>query len=114
MAVHQCARFLNNPRLVHKRVVSSTNKYLTITSTHVYFPDGNKRLTTRGTVYRPDTEKGIKCYVDTEFSDGWDQSDADNVENVISRTGYVITYEGCPSSWCSKLQTKIDLSITIA
>mmetsp|Transcript_33271 Transcript_33271/g.67131 ORF Transcript_33271/g.67131 Transcript_33271/m.67131 type:complete len:167 (+) Transcript_33271:66-566(+) len=48
--------------------------------------------------------------VDTDFAGGWSQADADNAENVMSRTGYVIMYAGCPIIWCSKLQTEIALS----
>ena len=67
-------------------------------------PDRNRRLTTRGVSYSPDIEKFIECYIGADFSDGWAQSDADNTENFISRTGYVITYAVCPVLWCSKLQ----------
>ena len=49
--------------------------------------------------------KGIECYVDANFASEQDQSDADNPENIMSRTGYVITYMGCPVLWCSNLQT---------
>ena len=42
------------------------------------------------------------------------QVDADNPENLMSRTGYVIMYAGCPILWCSKLQTEIALSTTEA
>ena len=42
------------------------------------------------------------------------QIDADNPENLMSRTGYVIMYAGCPILWCSKLQTEIALSTTEA
>ena len=38
--------------------------------------------------------KSIECYVDANFVGGWDQSDADTVENVIFCTVYVITYAG--------------------
>ena len=41
-------------------------------------------------------------------------NDADNAENVMLRTGYVITYVGRPLSWYSKLQPKIALSTTEA
>ena len=37
-----------------------------------------------------------------------------NPECVLSRTGYVIMYAGCPLTWCSKLQTEIALSTTEA
>ena len=54
-------------------------------------------------VYNPDKEKGTKCYVDSDFADGWSQADADNSENFMSRTGYVIMCAGCPVLCCSKL-----------
>ena len=50
MAVHQCARFYNNPHIVHERAVRLITKYLVSTSTYVYLPYGNKLLTTRGKV----------------------------------------------------------------
>jgi hypothetical protein len=33
-------------------------------------------------------------------------------KNVLSRTGYIIYYAGCPIHWVSKLQTEIALSTT--
>ena len=68
-------------------------------------PDGNRRLTTRGVVYKPDIEKGIESYVDADFSGGWDQAYDDNAKSFIPRTGCVIMYVECPVLWCSKLQT---------
>ena len=91
--------------LVQKRAIRRIANYLASTSTHVDLPDDNLRLTTHGLVYRFDTEKGIECYVDAKFSGGWSQEDADNTENFLSFTGYVITCAGCPALWCSKLQT---------
>ena len=71
-------------------------KYLASTYTHVDLTDRNLRLTTRKLVYRNDIEKGIDCYIDAEFEREWARADADNVENVMSCTGYEITYAGCP------------------
>ena len=70
----------------------------------MYLLDGNCRLSTRGVVYSLDKEKGIKSYVGAEFAGDWDQADADNEENLISRLGYVITHAGCTVLWCIKLQ----------
>ena len=78
MAVHQCECFCNNPRLVQERAVRRISKYLSSTYTYVDLPDGNRRLNTHGIVYSPDILKFIDCYVDSEFSSGWDQSDSDN------------------------------------
>ena len=48
------------------------------------------------------------------FSGGWYQADSDNPKNVMSPTGYVIMYAGCPVLWWSKLKTEITLSTTEA
>ena len=56
--------------------------------------------------------RGLECYVDAEFSGGWSSGDHTNPECVLSRTGFVIMYAGCPLTWCSKLQTEIALSTT--
>ena len=72
--------------------------------TYTYFPNGNRWLSTRSAVYRTDKEKVIGCYVDENFASDWDQADADNAENVMSCTRYIITYAGYPVLWCSKLQ----------
>lgn len=101
MAVHQCARFTNNPMLSHERAVTRICRYL---------------LSSRdkGIAYRPDNTLGLQCYVDADFAGGWSQLDADNPDNLMSRTGYVIMYAGCPILWSSKLQTEIALSTTEA
>ena len=61
MAVHQCACFCNNPRLLHKRAVRLIDKYLASMSTYVDLPYGNIRLTTCVIVYNPDIGKVIEC-----------------------------------------------------
>jgi hypothetical protein len=38
------------------------------------------------------------------------QADAENTDNVLSWTGYVIMYSNCPILWVSHLQTEIALS----
>ena len=81
---------------------------------YVDLTGGNRRLSTCGIVYKPNKYKGIECYVYADFSGGWAQSDSDNVENSMSRTGYVITYAGCPVLWCSKIQRETSLSTTEA
>ena len=97
MATHQCARFSNDPRALHERGVRHIGKYLLATKE-------------RGLVFKPDSTKGIECFVDADFAGGWSKADASNPENVMSRTGYVIFYAGCPVLWASKLQTEIALS----
>eukprot|EP00957_Ditylum_brightwellii_P017618 1327252-Ditylum_brightwellii.AAC.1 len=92
MTVHQCARFTNTPMLSHERAIWRIAKYLAGT-------------TDRGVLYNPDPKRGIECYVDADFAGSWSKADADNPENVMSRTGYIIFYADCPVLWSSRLQT---------
>ena len=54
----------------------------------------------------------MECHVDADFAGGWSSGDHINPEAVLSRTGFVISYAGCPVFWCSKLQSEITLSTT--
>ena len=99
MAVHQCARFNANPMLCHEKAVKYIAQYLLGTQD-------------KGIHYKPDPTKGLECYVDADFAGGWSSGDHTNPECVLSRTGFVIMYAGCPITWCSKLQTEIALSTT--
>ena len=99
MPTHQCARFNNNPKLSHERAVKRIVRYLLDTRD-------------KGIVYKPDITKGLECYVDADFAGGWKDGNHDSPESVLSRTGYVIMYAGCPITWGSKLQTEIALSTT--
>ena len=74
--------------------------------------DGNRRLSTWGIVYITNKEKVIECYI--YAVSGWAQADADNAENFMSCTVYVITYGLCPLLWCINLHKEIALSTTEA
>ena len=54
MATHQCARFNNDPHLSHERAVNSIGRYLLDTRD-------------KGMIYRPDTKRGLECYVDADL-----------------------------------------------
>ena len=98
MAVHQAARFYINPMLSHEGVINRIGKCL-ISSAD------------KGIIFKPDPNKGLECFVD---ADSWNKADAVDAGAVISRTRYVITYAGCPLTWCSKLQSEIALLTTEA
>ena len=83
MAVHQCARFSTDPKLSHERAVKRICKYLL----------GTQK---RGIIYKSDSSKGIEVFVDADFAGAWNKADSNNSENVLSRTGFVIFYAGCP------------------
>jgi hypothetical protein len=51
-------------------------------------------------------------YIDADIAGMWHQEHSALFENVLSRTGYIITYCGCPIHQVSKLQTEIALSTT--
>ena len=99
MAVNQCARFSNDPKLSHERAVKRIVRYL----------HGTKD---RGIIFNPDPKRGLECFVDADFAGGWNILEPGNPDNVLSRTGFVIYYAGCPILWKSKLQTEIALSTT--
>ena len=99
MATHQCARFNSDPKLAHERAVKRIVKYLLDTKD-------------KGIIFRPDLSKGLECFVDADFAGGWKDGDKDSAESVLSRTGFVIMFAGCPITWSSKLQTEIALSTT--
>ena len=97
MAVHQCARFSVFPMRSHELAIMRIGRYLVDNAD-------------KGIIYKVDRSKGLEVYVDADFAGAWTAADADNAENVLSRTGYVICYANCPIVWCSKLQTEIALS----
>jgi hypothetical protein len=66
-------------------------------------------------VYRPDPDKGLEVYVDSDFAGNWNKDEAPTDRDTArSRHGYIIMYSGCPVVWKSQLQTEIALSSTEA
>jgi hypothetical protein len=97
MAVHQCARFSVNPMRLRELAIMHIGRYLC---------DNCER----GIIFKVDKTNGLEGYADADFAGGWSCTDAGNVDNVLSRTGFIICYANCPLIWCSKLQTEIALS----
>ena len=92
MATHQHARFNNDPHISHERSVKRIGRYILDTRYKVM-------------IYRPDTLRGLKCYVDADFAGGWKDGDHRSPESVLSRTGFVIMYAGCKIHWGVNRQT---------
>ena len=101
MAVHQCARFSNEPKLSHEKAVKRIIKYLI----------GTKNL---GLKIKVNMSLGFKAYADSDFANGWNKLNPDDIQNLFSRTGFITFFFGIPLTWCSKLQTRIALSSTEA
>jgi hypothetical protein len=97
MTMHQTAQFSNQPMLSHEKLMMRIGHYLLDTRKH-------------SIIYKPDKTKGLKYYVNADFTGGWLQADADNAENVPSCTSYILMYANCPILWVSRLQMEIALS----
>lgn len=97
-AVHQCARFCEEPKEEHVKAVRHLAKYLRDTRD-------------KGLIMKVDSSKACEVWVDADFSGNWNKSTAAHDPSTAkSRSGYVITFGGCPILWTSKLQTQIALS----
>jgi hypothetical protein len=101
MAVHNCARFSAKPTSLHEQAVKRIGRYLAHTHT-------------QGLTYRPNNNHSLDMYVDADFAGTWHREYAHLRGSCLSRTGFVIIYNGCPIHWGSKLQSKIALSTTEA
>ena len=97
MVVNQTARYSMNPILSHELDIMRIGQYMVDN-------------TDSGIIYTIDKTKGVEIYVGANFSGGWDSADSSNTDNVLSRTGFLICYSGCPIIWSSKLQTEIAIS----
>ena len=100
-AVHQCARFCNDPKLSHEVAVKRICRYLRATRD-------------KGLFFRPNVREGFKCYVDADWAGNWNKNRPNDPAGALSRTGYVIMYAGCPLVWGSKMQSLVALSTTEA
>jgi hypothetical protein len=101
-AVHQCARFCEDPKKVHYEAVLHLAKYLAATSD-------------QGIILNPKHDKSFEVYADADFAGNWNRPTAHKDPSTAkSRSGYVILFAGCPIIWSSKLQTQIALSTTEA
>jgi hypothetical protein len=98
-AVHQCARFCTNPTALHELAVKRIARYL------IYTKD-------KGLILHPTKDFSLDMYIDADFAGMWHQQHSALRDNVLSRTGYIITFCGCPIHWVSKLQSEIALSTT--
>ena len=101
MAVHQVAKFLNNPKASHNAEVKRIGKCSLSTED-------------KGLMHKPDNSKGLAIFVDADFAGGFDKAVAEDSASVHSRTGFVIKYAECPIIQKLKLQTEIALSTTEA
>jgi hypothetical protein len=93
IATYRLAQFCQDSRLSHEQATTLLGRYLA----------HNKD---RGIVYEPVKSMGIECYVDTDLAGGWNITTSACADNIMSRTGFVITYANFPIYWASCLQTE--------
>ena len=98
-AASQCARFTFNPKRSHELAMIRIGQYL-------------KKTRDKGIIYKPfdSTKLELEAHVDADFMGIYGKEQRSDPDNVKSRTGYVISLNGCPMIWGSKLQESISLS----
>jgi hypothetical protein len=99
-AVHQAARFSQDPRTNHTEAVKRIARY-------------RKGLVNKEIIFKP-MDNNFKVYADADFGGLWDNTAADSPVTGKSRTGFVITFADCPILWALQLQTKHTLLATEA
>ena len=100
-AVHQCARFCEEPTVSHTEAVHHIVRFLMGTRNE-------------GIILDPQ-DVSFECYADADFCGLWDKNTAEQDANTAkSRMGFLLTYAKCPLVWASKLAGPICLSTTEA
>jgi hypothetical protein len=97
--LHQCAHFCTNPTALHELAEKRITRYL------IYMKG-------KGLILHPTKDFNLDMYIDAEFAGMWHQQHSALRDNVLSHTGYINTFCGCPIHWASKLQSEIALSTT--
>jgi hypothetical protein len=100
-AVHQAARFSQDPKASHAKAIKRIVRYLQHTKN-------------RGLCFRPKEGFQVDCFVDADFCGLWGSEDPIDPSVAKSRTGYIILVAGCPLLWHSKLQTEVSVSTMMA
>ena len=92
MAVHQCAQYHSAPRALHDLAVKHIARYLLSTQD-------------KGIKLHPTTNLSPDMHVDADFVGRWHKEYSELRNSIVSLTGYIISFCGCPVTWCSKLQS---------
>jgi len=71
-------------------------------------------ICTQGIILCPQANHSLDAYVDANFARQWHQAYSYLCDCMLSQSGYVLVYCGCPISWTSKIQIEIALSTTEA
>ena len=67
-----------------------------------------------GLSFKPDISKSFEYFDDADYCGNWSCSISEtNPSTAKSRSGWIITFAGCPIIWKSKLQTHVATSTTM-
>ena len=78
-AVHQCAKFCQDPKLLHEKAIKYKGRYLYKTKD-------------KGIILKPEKNGQLDAYVDSDFAGRWHRDFAELRESVLSRTVDVQSY----------------------
>ena len=95
--MHQCAKNIQDPKLLYEQAVKHIGRYL-------------YKTRDKGIILQPKKNGRLEVYIDSNFLGRWHQDYAEIRDSVLSNTGFVVTYCGCPLTWTSKIQMQIALS----
>ena len=74
MALHQCARFCENPNVSHEKSVKRVVKCLL----------GTRHIRKHTNI---NVELGLMEFVDSDFANGWNKLNPDDKSSIFSRSG---------------------------
>ena len=95
--VHKCDRFAADPKESHVQAMMRISRYL-------------HAIKEKGSIYSPKAQ-AFYLWCDANFSGNLSaESTYKDSSTAKWRTGYLITFAGCPIAWTSKLQTEVALS----
>eukprot|EP00957_Ditylum_brightwellii_P072762 5530232-Ditylum_brightwellii.AAC.1 len=65
-------------------------------------------MQSEGLIIKPNMKEmlQVNCFSDADFAGLFSAENPQDVTSVRSKTGYVLTFAGCPILWVSKLQTE--------
>jgi hypothetical protein len=80
---HHCAHFCTKPSAIQELAVKHIAHYLLATKDH-------------GLILQPNKDFTLDMYMDMDFGGMYHREHSAFHDNVLSYTGYIITYCGCP------------------
>jgi hypothetical protein len=99
---NQIANYSSDPRQTHGDAILYLICYL-------------KKTRSLGLKFKPNPDKGFKCYCNADFSGNWDKKFAPvDPSTAKSQSSWIVFYAGCPVCWASKFQSQVALSTTEA